>query len=287
MSDIKDLAIGGQAVIEGVMMRSENLIATAVRDPNGTIIIDKQNFTSFSKRYKILGLPVIRGFINLLEMLYFGFNILLYSAEIALGQDQVGKTSKWELFFSTLFSIGFSVLLFVVLPAFVFVQLKSSISSTILLNIIEGLFRFVLFFGFLVFTLFFDDMKRVYQYHGAEHKVIHTYEAQEPLEVSYIKQHTTLHPRCGTSFILVVMITSIVIFTFLGRPDLLHRIAYKLMLLPLISGLAYEVIKLNKKYNIPLFKLMVFPGLMLQKITTREPDEAQIEVALAALNEVI
>lgn len=287
MSDIKDLAIGGQAVIEGVMMRSDNLIATAIRNVQGEIIIDKRDYTSLTKRYRILGLPIIRGFINLLEMMYFGVKILMFSAEVALGEDKVTQTSTMEVVFSSLFSLLISVLLFIALPAFVFVQLKAFISSTILLNIIEGLFRFVLFFGFLIFTLFFDDMKRVYQYHGAEHKVIHTYEAKEPLDVAYIKAHTTLHPRCGTSFILVVMITSIVVFTFLGRPDFLHRVLYKILLLPFISGLAYEVIKLNKKYNISFFKLLVYPGLMLQKITTREPDDQQIEVALAALKQVI
>ncbi|OGH99311.1 MAG: hypothetical protein A2X42_01980 [Candidatus Margulisbacteria bacterium GWF2_38_17] len=284
---MKDLAVGGQAVIEGVMMRGENIIATAIRNTQNKIVIEKRQYQSLSKRYKFLNLPVLRGFINLLEMLYLGFNILMYSAEVALGGSTEKKTSKWELTFSAAFSIGISVAMFIVLPAFIFDHLKSMVSNTLLLNVIEGVIRFSLFFSFLIFTMFFDDMKRVYQYHGAEHKVIHAYESGQGLDMDNIKKRTTLHPRCGTSFILVVMIISIIVFTFLGRPDFFHRVAYKIMLMPIISGIAYEIIKLNKKYDIFFLHWLVFPGLMLQKITTREPDEKQIEVALAALKEVI
>ncbi len=287
MSEKKDLAIGGQAIIEGIMMRSEGLIATAIRNPQGEIIIEKKPYQSLVKRYKALNIVIIRGFINLLEMLYFGMKIMLHSADIALGADKETKLNKWEMFTSAAMGMGFAILLFVVLPAFAFVQLKAFIANTFLLNVVEGLIRITIFVGFLLFTLAMKDMRRVYEYHGAEHKAIHAYEAGLPLDVESIKTRTTLHPRCGTSFILIVLLISIVVFTFLGRPDFLHRVAYKLSLLPLISGVAYEIVKLTRKFKSGLMLVLVYPGLMMQKITTREPDASQIEVAIAALKEVI
>jgi uncharacterized protein YqhQ len=287
MSEKKDLAIGGQAIIEGIMMRSEGLIATAIRNPQGEIIIERKPYQSLVKRYKALNIIIIRGFINLLEMLYFGMKIMLHSADIALGADKETKLNKWEMFSSAAMGMGFAILLFVVLPAFAFVQLKAFIANTFLLNVAEGLIRISIFVGFLLFTLVMKDMRRVYEYHGAEHKAIHAYEAGLPLDVESIRTRTTLHPRCGTSFILIVLLISIVVFTFLGRPDFLHRVAYKLSLLPMISGVAYEIVKLTRKFKSGLMLVLVYPGLMMQKITTREPDASQIEVAIAALKEVI
>ncbi len=273
MCEKKDLAIGGQAIIEGVMMRNEGFIATAIRNPKGEIIIEKKPYVSLVKRYKALNVIIIRGFINLLEMLYFGMKIMLHSADVALGAETDTKLNKWEMFSSAAIGIGFSILLFVVLPAFAFVQLKTYIANTFLLNVVEGLIRISIFLGFLLFTLSMKDMRRVYEYHGAEHKSIHAYEAGLPLEVEHVKAQTTLHPRCGTSFVLIVLLISIVVFTFLGRPDFLHRVAYKLALLPLISGVAYEIVKLTRKYKSGLMLVLVYPGLMMQKITTREPDD--------------
>jgi uncharacterized protein YqhQ len=287
MCEKKDLAIGGQAIIEGVMMRNEGFIATAIRNPKGEIIIEKKPYVSLVKRHKALNVIIIRGFINLLEMLYFGMKIMLHSADVALGAETDTKLNKWEMFSSAAIGVGFSILLFVVLPAFAFVQLKTYIANTFLLNVVEGLIRISIFLGFLLFTLSMKDMRRVYEYHGAEHKSIHAYEAGLPLEVEHVKAQTTLHPRCGTSFVLIVLLISIVVFTFLGRPDFLHRVAYKLALLPLISGVAYEIVKLTRKFKSGLMLVLVYPGLMMQKITTREPDADQIEVAIAALKEVV
>lgn len=283
----KDLAIGGQAIIEGVMMRSEGLIATAIRNPKGDIIVESKPYRSLVKRHKALNVIIIRGFINLLEMLYFGMKIMLHSADVALGAEEGKSLNKWEMFTSAAMGIGFSILLFVVLPAFAFVQLKSLVANTFLLNVVEGLIRIAIFVGFLLFTLSMKDMRRVYEYHGAEHKTIHAYEAGLPLDVESVKTQTTLHPRCGTSFILIVLLISIAVFTFLGRPDFLHRVVYKLSLLPLISGAAYEIIKLTRKFKSGFMRVLVYPGLMMQKITTREPDRGQIEVAIAALKQVI
>lgn len=286
MSEKKDLAVGGQAVIEGVMMRSDDKMSCAVRNPEKEIIIETKPFTPFTKKYKFFNVPIIRGFINLIEMMYVGTKTLMYSAEIAI-EEETQKASTYEFVTSLIFSLSLSIGLFIILPAFLFTHLKGYIDQTIILNLIEGLFRFSIFLAFICFTLFFEDMRRVYQYHGAEHKSIHAYEADDDLTVTNVKKYTTLHPRCGTSFILVVMIISIVIFTLLGRPDFLHRVLYKIILMPMISGIAYEVIKLQKKVDLKIFKLLILPGLMLQKLTTREPDEEQIEVALAALKEVI
>lgn len=283
----KDLAIGGQAIIEGVMMRSEGLIATAIRNPQGEIVIEKKPYESLVKRHKWLNVIIVRGFINLIEMLYFGMKIMLHSADVALGEEEGKSLSKWEMFTSAAMGVGFSILLFVVLPAYAFVQLKALIANTFLLNVVEGLIRIAIFLSFLLFTLLMKDMRRVYEYHGAEHKAIHAYEAGLPLEVESVKNQTTLHPRCGTSFILIVLLISIAVFTFLGRPDFLHRVVYKISLLPLISGTAYEIVKLTRKYKTGLMRALVYPGLMMQKITTREPDRQQIEVAIAALKQVI
>ncbi len=278
---------GGQAVLEGVMMRHGNRIATAVRKPDGEIIIREQTYVPLAKRYRALGLMVIRGFVTLVEMMVIGIKTLMFSAEVGLGEGEK-KPQGWEMVFSSAISFGLGILLFVVIPAYCFTLLKSTISNLFLLNIVEGLIRLGIFLCFLSSTLLLKDMRRVFMYHGAEHKTVFAWEDGRELTVANIKAYSTRHPRCGTSFILIVMIISILVFSLLGRPDFLHRVVYKLLLLPVVSGISYEIIRFTGKHRHKQWVQFVsWPGLLLQKITTREPSDDQIEVAIAAMKRVV
>jgi uncharacterized protein YqhQ len=282
----EDIA-GGQAIIEGVMMRHGNKIAAAVRKPDGEIIIQERDYVPLTKRYKMLGLMFVRGFVTLIEMMILGMKCLLFSAEVALTEEEE-KPQPWQLAISVMISLGMVLFFFIVVPAFCFSVLKTTIASTFLLNIIEGCIRLGLFLCFLAATLLMEDMRRVFMYHGAEHKTVFAWEAGQELTVENIKAYSTRHPRCGTSFILVVMIVSILVFSLLGRPDFIHRVIYKLMLMPVISGISYEVIRYTGRHQSwGWVHLLSFPGLLLQKITTREPTDDQIEIAIAAMKKVV
>ena len=282
----EDIA-GGQAIIEGVMMRHGNKIAAAVRKPDREIAIQEQYYVPLTKRYKFLGLPVMRGSVTLLEMMVIGMKCLMYSAELALTENDV-KPKKWEMTLSVIIGLGMGILFFVVVPAYCFSVLKGFVSSTILLNIIEGFIRLGIFLCFLGTTLLMEDMRRVFMYHGAEHKTVFAWENGQELTVDNIRKFSTRHPRCGTSFVLVVMITAILIFSLLGRPDFVHRVFYKLMLLPVIAGISYEIIRFTgRKRDLKWVQILSWPGLLLQKITTKEPTDDQIEIAIAAMKKVI
>jgi uncharacterized protein YqhQ len=282
----EDIA-GGQAIIEGVMMRYGNKIAAAVRKPNQEIAIQERYYIPLTKRYKILGLAFVRGFVTLLEMMVIGMKCLMFSAELALTENEK-KPQKWEMTVSVAISLTLAIGLFVVVPAYFFTVLKSAVSSTVLLNILEGFIRLGIFLCFLGSTLLMEDMRRVFMYHGAEHKTVFAWENGQELTVDNIKKFSTRHPRCGTSFLLVVMVTAIVVFSLLGRPDFMQRVLYKLMLMPVIAGISYEVIRFTGKYrNWKWVQVLSWPGLMLQKITTREPTDDQIEIAIAAMKKVI
>lgn len=282
----EDIA-GGQAIIEGVMMRYGNKIAAAVRKPNKEIAIQERYYIPFTKRYKLLGFAFVRGFVTLVEMMVIGMKCLLFSAELALTENEK-KPQKWEMTVSVAISLTLAIGLFVVVPAYFFTVLKSAVSSTVLLNILEGCIRLGIFLCFLGSTLLMEDMRRVFMYHGAEHKTVFAWENGQELTVDNIKKFSTRHPRCGTSFLLVVMVTAIVVFSLLGRPDFMQRVLYKLMLMPVIAGISYEVIRFTGKYrNLKWVQILSWPGLMLQKITTREPTDDQIEIAIAAMKKVI
>jgi uncharacterized protein YqhQ len=278
---------GGQALIEGVMMRHGNKIASAVRKPDGEIAIEERYYIPLTKRFKIFGLPFVRGSVTLLEMMFLGMKCLLFSAEVALTEEEQ-KPKGWELPLSVGISFLMAMFFFIVVPAYSFTLLKSHISNTLLLNILEGFIRLGIFICFLGATLLMEDMKRVFMYHGAEHKTVFAWEDGQDLTVENVKKYSTRHPRCGTSFILVVMIISILVFSMLGRPDFLHRVFYKLMLLPVVAGISYEIIRFTGRYrHFTWVQVVSWPGLWLQKITTREPTEDQIEVAIAALKKVV
>lgn len=282
----EDIA-GGQALIEGVMMRHGNKIAAAVRTPGNDIVIREQDYVPLSTRYRVLGWRFIRGFVSLMEMMVLGIKNVLFSAEVAL-EEEKEKLGGWELALSLAISFGLAFTFFIVVPAYCFSQLKTVIAGTVVLNIIEGCIRLGIFLVFLSSTLLMADMRRLFMYHGAEHKTVFAWEDGRELTVENIRKYSTRHPRCGTSFILVVMIVSILVFSLLGRPDFLHRVLYKLLLLPVVAGISYEVIRFTGRYRRwQWVRALSLPGLLLQRITTREPTDDQIEVAVAAMKKVV
>jgi uncharacterized protein YqhQ len=282
----EDIA-GGQAIIEGVMMRHGNKIAAAVRRPDKEIVFQEREYIPLTKRYKILGWMFVRGTITLFEMMMIGIQCLMFSADVALAEEE-RKPKSWEMYLSFVISFAVAIFFFVVVPAFFFTKIKFYIDNLFLLNILEGCVRLGMFLCFLSATLFMADMRRVYMYHGAEHKTVFAWEHGLELTVENVKEFSTRHPRCGTSFILFVMIVSILVFSLLGRPDFIHRVIYKILLLPVVAGISYEAIRFTGKYShSKLVHMMSWPGLMLQIITTREPSDDQIEVAIAAMKKVI
>jgi uncharacterized protein YqhQ len=277
---------GGQAIIEGVMMRSPFKYAIAVRKPDKEIILKIGKLRSLSDRIKFLKWPIFRGIINLIESLTLGLKALTYSAEQATGEED--KISNVEMFFTILIAFVLFILIFIALPTTIARYLDKYLSSLIVYNLFEGTLRIGIFLFYLYFISKIKDIKRVFEYHGAEHKVIYTYEAGEELKVDNVKKYSTLHPRCGTSFIFIVLIISILVFSLLGKQTLLLRITYRVIIIPLIAGLSYEILKLSAKNMDKIFiKWVVMPGLWFQKLTTKEPDEAQIEVAIKALKGVL
>ncbi|MBN2368297.1 DUF1385 domain-containing protein [Candidatus Woesearchaeota archaeon] len=275
------LTIGGQAVIEGVMMRSADKYAICVRRPDkkiSTKIIPIKKDQWYNK------IPIIRGITRFCETLYIGMNSITYSASEAMGEEE--SMNAGELFFTILLSIGMTILLFYMAPLFIARFLTKS--NGVLFNVIDGLARIVIFLAYLYIISLMPDIRRVFQYHGAEHMTVHAYEHGEKLTVKNIRKHTTLHPRCGTNFLLIVFILSIFFFTAIPVRTYLYRLGIRLLLLPLIAGIAYEILKVSGKYyENPIVKLMAWPGLMLQKITTREPEDDMINVAIKSLKSVI
>ncbi|MGE5584645.1 MAG: DUF1385 domain-containing protein [Bacillota bacterium] len=280
---------GGQAVIEGVMMRGRRSIAIAVRRPDRAVAVNRQPIGTLTAKYPVLRLAFVRGTVAFVETLVVGIRALMFSADQAAGEGEEEKLKPWELTLTLLMSLAVFVALFIVLPNLVAVLvIQRWLHTAVGVNIAEGAFRILVFLGYIVAVSRLKDIERVFQYHGAEHKVIHSFEAGEDLVVENARRHSTLHPRCGTAFLLIVMVVMIVMFSLLGRPSLLVRIATRLALLPLVTGVSYEVIKLAGRRNPPrLVGLAIAPGLWLQRLTTREPDDAQLEVAIAALKDVL
>jgi uncharacterized protein YqhQ len=277
--------VGGQAVIEGVMMRGPEFIATAVREPSGNIIVQKERLTSITDRYPILKKPMIRGVVALAESLIYGMKALSFSAQAA-GEEEEETLSNKEIAVTMLFSLGLAIVLFVIIPTYAAKYIHSAVTDSRLLNTFEGILRLVIFFLYVWGISLMKDIQRVFQYHGAEHKTIHAYEAGEELTVENIRKYSCLHPRCGTNFLLIVMVVSIVMFAFLGWPDLWLRILSRIVLLPVVAGIAYEIIRFAGRSKAKWVACAITPGLWLQKLTTREPSDDQIEVAIAALQAV-
>ena len=276
--------IGGQAVIEGVMMRNANAVATAVREPSGTITVKNEKIISSAERFPILKKPMLRGVVALGESLVVGLKALSYSAQMA--GDEGETLSDKEIVLTMIFSLCLTIVLFVIIPTAAAKYVHSAIKDPMLLNLAEGGLRMLIFFLYIYGISRMKDIKRVFQYHGAEHKTIHAYEAGVPLTVENVQKFSTLHPRCGTSFLLIVMIVSILMFAFLGWPDLWMRILSRIILLPVVAGISYEIIRYAGRSENKFVKFATLPGLWLQNLTTNEPDDEQVEVAIRALEEV-
>jgi uncharacterized protein YqhQ len=283
--------IGGQAVLEGVMMRGPSNWAVAVRKPDGAIAQVSRGIDSPMKRHRLFRLPIVRGVIALGESLAIGFRALAISANYAAqeeGEDGEVSTelSRGSLIFAFAVAIGFAVMLFKVTPALITNWLP--IHGTGLFVVVEGLIRVTIFVIYLSLISLLPDLRRVFQYHAAEHKAINAYEAGEPLEPERVQRFSLIHPRCGTAFLLWVMVIAIFVFAFFGRPAWYWLIAPRILLLPLIAGLAYELIRFAGKHtgNRVLMTLLA-PGLWLQRLTTREPSLDQLEVSIRALRGVL
>lgn len=278
--------VGGQAVIEGVMMRGKTHVAVAVRQPDGEISVDVRPVNSISDRYPILKKPFLRGVVSLVESLVMGMKALAYSAQVSGDEDE--KLDSKEMALTIAVSAGLAILLFIVIPTWSMRFLTSITQDHMALNLAEGVLRMAIFLAYIAAISSMNDIQRVFQYHGAEHKTIYTYEAGLPLKVENVRPFSTLHPRCGTNFLMIVMLISMFIFTFLGWPSLLERIASRIILMPVIAGVSYELIRYAGAHtDNPLVRIAITPGLLLQKLTTRQPDDSQIEVAIASLKAVV
>ncbi|MCD6594104.1 DUF1385 domain-containing protein [bacterium] len=293
------LSVGGQAVIEGVMMRSPNRISVAVRNPENEIEIVGWKFEAISKRFKILGLPIVRGIVNMGEMLYWGVKTLQISAQIASG-EHAKQPSVWSKLWSAIslvFGLAIGVALFAYLPLYIsgLLNLKN---QPFMFNLLAGLIRVVLFLGYLIAISMMKDVKRLFRYHGAEHKTIFAFENGEPLIPERIQKYSTFHPRCGTSFLLIVAFAAIFFFALVDgifysvwgfAPKPIIRLPIHLAFMPILAGISYEFLKLSAKLsNDNRFgKIIVAPGLWLQKITTQPPDNDMLEVAVASLMDSI
>ncbi len=278
--------VGGQAVIEGVMMRSKHFWALAVRRPDKTISTKIFENSSLTVNNKFLGLIFVRGVVNLIESMALGFRALSYSVNESTEEDI--QFSKKEMAIAIVIAIIFAVGVFFVAPTLIGRSFSNYFPNTIVYNLMEGLVRIGLFLGYILIVSQIKDIKRIFQYHGAEHKTIQAYENGEGIVLENVKKYTTVHVRCGTSFLLIVMVVAIVIFALLGRPPVLLRILYRVLLIPVVAGISYELIKLAGKFSkYKIISILFYPGLLLQKVTTREPDDSQIEVAMSSFTRVI
>ena len=294
-------SIGGQALIEGVMMRGKDKIGIAIRKPDGEIDLKVESIKK-NKGLKIAKLPVVRGIFALVSSMVIGVRALTYSAEFFVegdGTEEKGKFETWLyaklgkkaddviLALSILFAFVFAMLLFGAVPTALVSFLRGFIDNNMILSAIEGVMKIAVFIIYILAISKMKDIKRVFQYHGAEHKTIHCYESGQEVTVENAKKFTTLHPRCGTSFIFFVLMISIIIFTFISWENVATRLLTKLILFPVVAGLSFEMIKLAGKSNHPIVKALSYPGLMMQKITTSEPDDRQLEVAIVAFKSVL
>jgi uncharacterized protein YqhQ len=283
---MKKLVIGGQAVIEGVMMKSPKYLSIAVRKPNKKISVKTESFKSIADKYKWLGWPLIRGVVNLIEMLAIGMQALTFSANEASGEEEEELT-KTEIITTFLAAMLFTVAFFIILP-FYLSKLVVTSGQGILFNLLDGLIRVGLFLVYVLVIPFMKDIRAVFQYHGAEHKSVHCYESGKKLTVKNTQKFSTLHPRCGTSFLLIVLVISILIFSLITSEHTVIKILARVVLLPVIAGLSYELLRFSARHEKTICcRAIIWPGLMLQKLTTREPTDKQVEVAIKALEAVL
>ena len=282
---ITDLAVGGQAVIEGVMMRDANKTATAVRLPNGEIEVETHPVTSIRERYPVLNLPLIRGSVIMVESLVIGMRALSFSAQAAGEEDE--QMTKKEIAMTILFALVLASVLFIVIPTGAAHLAAAYTDDPVVFNLIEGGIRLAVFLLYIWGISFMGGIRRVFQYHGAEHKTIHCYEAGKALTVENVQKFPRLHPRCGTNFLLIVMVVAIVFHVFFGWPDLWLRILSRLAVLPVVAGVSYEIIRFAGRSENRIVRIMITPGLWLQYLTTRPPEGEMVEVAIESLKAVL
>ena len=279
------LMVGGQAVIEGVMMRGPELTATAVRDPSDKIQVEVKPVHSISERFPILKKPFIRGTVSLIESLVIGMKSLSYSAKMA-GEEDEQLTDK-EMAGTIVFALVLASILFIAIPTGAAKLFHVITADPVFLNLMEGFLRLIIFLAYIWGISRMKDIRRVFQYHGAEHKTIHCYEAGLPLTIANVQQFSRLHPRCGTNFLLIVMLVSIFVFAFLGWPSLAERIASRILLLPVVAGISYEIIRLAGRSDNKIIQTAIKPGLWLQYLTTRPPADDMVEVAIESVKAVL
>lgn len=301
----KPMQVGGQAVIEGVMMRAPGMVATAVRRANGEIVIKKEEFHTLAEKKKFFKTPILRGAVGLVEIMILGVRTLNFSADIAMrdieekeaksgtkNNKNADSNSSWKLALTVLTAFAIGMAIFFVTPLFVATHLFQVEQEAFAFNLISGVVRLLLLIIYITAISFMKDVQRVFQYHGAEHKVVFAFESKAPLTIEGAQIFSRFHPRCGTSFLLIVMLASILIFSifdslyihYIGSMNIFTRLLTHLPLVPLVGGTAYEFIRLSaRKSNTTIGKILVAPGLWLQNITTKEPTDDQIEVALKAL----
>jgi uncharacterized protein YqhQ len=286
-----DAPIGGQAVLEGVMMRGVSTWAVAVRNPDGEVEITSEPIVSWAKRHRVLRWPVIRGVIALGESLKIGFRALAISANAQLEEDEEGEKEEiggWMWGLTIALSLALAIGLFFVIPVGATSLIKDQLGSAFLFWLVEGILRTAIFIGYIVAISRLPDLRRVFEYHGAEHKTISCFEAGDELKPENAERYSRLHPRCGTSFLLIVMVLAIFVFAPIGLPAWYWLLASRILGIPLIAGLSYEVIKwAGKNRNKGWVRALMWPGLMLQNLTTREPDREQLAVGIEALEAVL
>lgn len=292
--------VGGQAVIEGVMMRGTKAVSIAVRKPNGEIEMKTEPLKKSALSW-IGKIPLLRGAFALVSSMIIGVRALTYSAEFFMDDEEMAdskfdlwlkdkfgeKAENLTVFFSIVFAAMMSILMFAVAPTFLTSLFKSVVDNPLALSVFEGLLKIFIFLAYIFLISRLNDVKRVFQYHGAEHKCIHCLESGQELTVENAQKFGTLHPRCGTSFLLIVMTISIAIFTFVGWGSPVLRVLLKILLFPFVAGVSFEIIRWAGKSNSIIVRAISYPGMMLQKMTTNAPDDEQVEVALAALKAVL
>jgi uncharacterized protein YqhQ len=297
----EETLVGGQAVLEGVMMRSPHAWAIACRKPSGALAIHSEPLERLSEKHPWMGWPVIRGVITLGHAMSLGFRALKFSANVALEElepapQQAGQEKRkleisgWVATLNIIFSLGFFVFMYKYLPLVAATELKQidpALGGQVMFNLVDGIIRLALFLLFIWGTSLWPDIRRVYQYHGAEHKTVFAFENGDALEAATVQKYSTFHPRCGTSFLMTVMIISIMVYMLFPVTTFWARFALRLALLPVITGVSYEVIRFAAKHRGSLFALMTAPGLWLQRITTRPPSDPQAECAIQALDQAM
>ena len=279
------LSVGGQAVIEGVMMRGPKDVATAVRDPNGRIQGETHPVSAIADRYPILKQPKLRGTVSLVESLVLGLRSLSYSAKMAGDEDE--QLTDKEMAGTIIFALVLASILFIAIPTGAAKFFHFITDDPVFLNLMEGFLRLAIFLAYIGGISRMKDIRRVFQYHGAEHKTIHCYEAGLPLTVANVQRFSRLHPRCGTNFLLIVMLVSIFVYAFLGWPSLIERIVSRILLLPVVAGISYELIRFAGRTTNPVALKLIKPGLWLQYLTTRPPQDDMVEVAIESLKAVL